>query len=241
MAIARDANSNGTHTSTSLTVAHTVSGSNRLLLAFVIDQAGDTVTGVTYNSVAMTQIRKRVRGSTEYIYVYGLLAPDTGTNNIVASRSNDAFDIAIGASSYTGVKQTGLPDAQTDDYEAGSTTITTPITTVADNCWTFFGVSDGGSSALAAGTGSTVITVISTDVGKIFDNQDNGAITPAGSYTMIVSSGSATDKGGILVSFAPAVAAGPANLKTYNTNVAANIKTINTNAIANVKSLNTNT
>lgn len=35
--------------------------------------------------------------------------------------------------------------------------------------------------------------------------------------------------------------AGPANLKTYNTNVAANIKTINTNAIANVKSLNTNT
>lgn len=36
------------------------------------------------------------------------------------------------------------------------------------------------------------------------------------------------------------VAAGPANLKTYNTNVAANIKTINTNPIANVKSLDTN-
>lgn len=36
-------------------------------------------------------------------------------------------------------------------------------------------------------------------------------------------------------------AAGPANLKTYNTNATANIKTINTNAIANIKSLNTNT
>ncbi len=34
--------------------------------------------------------------------------------------------------------------------------------------------------------------------------------------------------------------AGPANLKTYNTNPSANIKTINTNPIANVKSLNTN-
>lgn len=34
--------------------------------------------------------------------------------------------------------------------------------------------------------------------------------------------------------------AGPANLKTYNTNPLANIKTINTNPIANVKSLNTN-
>jgi hypothetical protein len=36
------------------------------------------------------------------------------------------------------------------------------------------------------------------------------------------------------------VAAGPANLKTYNTNLKANIKTINTNPIANVKSLNGN-
>lgn|SRR3990167_3964747 len=35
-------------------------------------------------------------------------------------------------------------------------------------------------------------------------------------------------------------AAGPANLKTYNTNATANIKTINTNAIANVKTLDTN-
>jgi hypothetical protein len=35
-------------------------------------------------------------------------------------------------------------------------------------------------------------------------------------------------------------ASGPANLKSYNTNLKANIKTINTNAIANCKSLNTN-
>lgn len=35
-------------------------------------------------------------------------------------------------------------------------------------------------------------------------------------------------------------ASGPANLKSYNTNLTANIKSINTNLIANVKSLNTN-
>lgn len=34
--------------------------------------------------------------------------------------------------------------------------------------------------------------------------------------------------------------AGPANLKSYNTNLKANIKTINTNAISNTKTLNTN-
>ena len=37
-----------------------------------------------------------------------------------------------------------------------------------------------------------------------------------------------------------AIAAGPANLKSYNTNLKANIKSINTNLIANVKSLDTN-
>lgn len=36
------------------------------------------------------------------------------------------------------------------------------------------------------------------------------------------------------------VAVGPANLKTYNTNLSANIKTVDTNAIANVKTLDTN-
>lgn len=36
------------------------------------------------------------------------------------------------------------------------------------------------------------------------------------------------------------LASGPANLKSYNTNLKANIKTINGNPIANVKSLNTN-
>ena len=35
-------------------------------------------------------------------------------------------------------------------------------------------------------------------------------------------------------------ASGPANMKTYNTNVSANVKSINTNLIANVKSLDTN-
>lgn len=36
------------------------------------------------------------------------------------------------------------------------------------------------------------------------------------------------------------ISSGPANLKSYNTNLKANIKSINTNVIANVKSLNTN-
>lgn len=48
-----------------------------------------------------------------------------------------------------------------------------------------------------------------------------------------------TDKHAFAVALNP-IALGPANLKSYNTNLKANIKTINTNPIANVKSLDTN-
>lgn len=36
------------------------------------------------------------------------------------------------------------------------------------------------------------------------------------------------------------VTVGPANLKSYNTNLSANIKSIDTNLIANIKSFDTN-
>jgi hypothetical protein len=45
---------------------------------------------------------------------------------------------------------------------------------------------------------------------------------------------------GAVLEIVYSVASGPANLKSYNTNLKANIKSINTNVIANVKSLNTN-
>lgn len=67
----------------------------------------------------------------------------------------------------------------------------------------------------------------------------SGAETP-GAWTM---SSTAVTQGFVSTTIAlrPAAASGPANLKSYNTNLKANIKSINTNLIANVKSLNTNT
>jgi hypothetical protein len=57
--------------------------------------------------------------------------------------------------------------------------------------------------------------ITSTEVGELY-NSGSGLAYPFGS------------------------ASGPANLKSYNTNLKANIKSINTNPIANIKSLNTN-
>jgi hypothetical protein len=113
MAIAFDAPSNtsGIQQAT-LTVSHTCTGSNRVLIAMtgVSASAVGNVSGVTYNGVAMTPLWNVVNGggSTRCTGWY-LIAPDTGTHDLVATftgggGAND--EQALGGVSYTGVNQT---------------------------------------------------------------------------------------------------------------------------------------
>lgn len=89
----------------SVTVAHTCSGSDRYLLAMAyVDSVQDRVTGVTYNGVAMTRLGAYDLGVTSCVYVYGLAAPASGTHNIVYSY-NAAIGSDVGAISFTGVDQ----------------------------------------------------------------------------------------------------------------------------------------
>lgn len=81
-------------------------------------------------------------------------------------------------------------------------------------------------------TGNTVIAVREGT-----HDIDNSAPAGTGNYLIYTSSSGANPPYLEIVTGAD----GPANLKTYNTNVKANIKTINTNPLANIKSLNTNT
>lgn len=85
-----------------------------------------------------------------------------------------------------------------------------------------------------SGVTRCIITAIASKVWSGSGAEDPGA------FTIDPDGGSATSWCGATVVLRPSIAAGPANLKTYNTNLKANIKTINTNPIANVKSLNTN-
>jgi len=101
-------------------------------------------------------------------------------------------------------------------------------------------------------TNSTTFVKPTTQENTWIENFDNGGsylwhevcsmtLTNNGATNVIdaTMSESLTDKHAFAVSLNPAPL-GPANLKTYNTNVRANIKSINTNLIANVKSLDTN-
>lgn len=94
---------------TSLTFSHTCTGDNRLLLVgFLTNNSTDVITGVTYNSVAMTRLKEQDHGDGYRNYVYGLIAPATGANNVVISASSSSVIYAVSAS-YTGVSQSTLP------------------------------------------------------------------------------------------------------------------------------------
>jgi hypothetical protein len=208
MAIALDNTAEGLSASgaTSVTVSLTVgSGSDRYLLAGVFSNGADDVTGVTYASVAMTQLHKAVVNvaAVGYLYIYGLANPSSGTNNLVASRSGSSSKIYAGGVSYTGVKQTGQPDATATTTTNGTQSSCTPtLTTIADNCWLFTVGHQDNLQTISASTGATLRGNSNGGYG-IFDS--NGAKTPAGSYSMTVTTQAAANFATILLTQKPQI------------------------------------
>lgn len=203
MAIAFDAATNsGNSSGTTKTFAHTCgSGANRILFVGCYGGSTDILTGITYGGVAMTFLEKQTVGfGDRYIYLYYLLNPASGANNVVISFSSSE-NCAADAVSYTGALQSGVPDAHNNWQDAFVTSISHSLTTVADNCWIVFLAKTNGAGNPTADTGLTVRGAGNSM--SIFDS--NSAITPAGSYTMGVSDGASAVWASLAVSFAPAV------------------------------------
>jgi hypothetical protein len=206
MAIEVDATSaDHSATATSLTFSHTCSGENRVLFVGVIgDTTTDTVTGVTYAGVAMTLVGKNKTTSNRYNYLYYLVAPATGANNVVISQSSSVF-IGGASVSYTGVSPVDTIDASTTNL-ATATSITTSVTTVADNCW-YIEVCGVGNSGLTVGAGTTERCIVYTAANKFSVMYDgNGVKTPAGSVSLIVNAVGSQSLGTVMCSFRPSVA-----------------------------------
>lgn len=173
MAIALDSTSNGTDTNTSLTISHTCAGANRLLVVGILAGSSDVITGVTYNSVAMTRVDISNNGNST-AYMYYLLGPSTGTNNIVISRSPSGLIIAD-AASFTGVKQSA-PEASTTNTASAVASCANTLTTLTDN-------------AIHLATYSTdAFNVDSATNGTLINSRmaysNPLLITPAGSHTI---------------------------------------------------------
>ncbi len=92
------------------TVPFTVTGTNNVLIVGVSmnisGNTGATVSSVTYNGTALTLAgAHNDAGNTERVEIWYLVAPATGTHNIVANYSS-GVGVVVGATNVTGADQT---------------------------------------------------------------------------------------------------------------------------------------
>jgi hypothetical protein len=206
-AIARDNASQSTKSSTgvsSVTLSKTNTGSNLALLSG-FEVIGTSVTAV-YAAVSMTQLDTVVDPAfiTAVNYMYGLLSPATGANNLVLSRAGTTDAFYYQAVSYSGVRQSGLPDAITANNQTGGTTYTQTVTTTVSNAVVVaLGYTE---STLTAGTGATAYSTPGAGASgtNMFESTTFPIASPS-SYSMTI--GGATSFAMIMVSLAPVASA----------------------------------
>jgi hypothetical protein len=137
VAVAFDATANTSGVGvSSLTFAHTCTGSSLLLVVGVTwtdtSISGASLTGITYNGVAMTQLKTLMAGiATDEVWY--LIAPATGAHNVVVTFTNvnpleaPSTTAVAGSISWTGVDQVtplGTPVTATATSTAPSVTLT---------------------------------------------------------------------------------------------------------------------
>jgi len=152
-----DATSTATTTNQdTLTVSHTTSGSNRLMLVSITtDPHGESVTSVTYNDVNLTRVGVEEDTSLHSrAEIWSLLAPDTGTADVVVNLTGTSHrGVSVGVMTFTEVNQT-TPLYGFSSAVGSSTAASTTVSSAADDL--VFGVvhSHFGNSA-APGGGQT--------------------------------------------------------------------------------------
>lgn len=206
MAIAFDSATamTGNTSVTSKTFSHTCSGSDRILFVISARQTAFTITGITYNSVAMTQVGTKATSYGNTIELWYLVAPATGANNVVIS-VNSACNVTGGAISFTGASQTGQPDASATggDPTSAVSSYSPSVTSVADNCFAVCGMICASGATLTGGTNTSIGSQPEvTHAGSAFI-YSTAEKTPAGTFTLNVTSASQVMVS-VMASFSPA-------------------------------------
>lgn len=190
-----------------LTWSHTFNGSNRLaVIGIMTDTGSDTSTAVDVGGTACSKIDSVQGGNSRYIALWHCVNPPSGTQTITVTATGGIY---LGLSmSYSGMNQTGQPDASNTGTASGVSSIMTSATTVADNSWMVMLAGSSGN-VIIAGSATTFRT--KGGARDYFAGLDsNGVLTPAGSHSL-----AATDNptdvsswGAVVASFSPAAGGG---------------------------------
>jgi Concanavalin A-like lectin/glucanases superfamily len=185
--IAFDAVSNSGYQSPASTYSwsHTCTGSNGFLAVDVeiLSVPNTTVTGITYNGVALSLIgAQNVVAGTGRVENWGLVNPATGSNTIAVTLSASVASAGT-AVSYTNVNQSIPTESWNGNYGINTGTATNStvnVTTVNNNDWVHAAVATSATSITSSQTSRNNVT---GTLGSGADS-DTGPITPAGSQTM---------------------------------------------------------
>ena len=201
MAIAFDAVSSGGNGGTSQTFSHTCTGTNRLLFVGGFNQeASSTITGVTYDGVAMTEIDSSSQTNNS-VSLWYLIAPSTGASDVVITRSSSTNALVGVGVSYTGCLQSGVPDSDNTGGSSSGSSLTISTTTVEDNCW-ITGIFRNEAGVNSAGANTTMRNASSIAMGDTNADQ-----SPAGAHSIGATWSGSVRNVGVVASFAPAPAA----------------------------------
>lgn len=181
-AVANDAATSSTATNgTSFNYSHTATGSDRAAISFHNTQAGDVATGVTYNSVSMTQVTKLDAGSTGWYgfnYVYKLVAPSTGSQSVAHTASSSGWMRGC-VETFTGCDQTDPVDSY-GSANVNGTSNKPSITIIGSGVWICSAVMwDNSTPAQVSGA----LITKRAGTGADFQIGDSNGTVSAGTYT----------------------------------------------------------
>lgn len=208
----------------------TVSYNNNGDFLFVnVNSNFNTVSAMTYNGVAMTELGTQyfTTWSGRYHNTFYLVNPATGTHDIVTTGGANWQFVIFSA---TGVDQTTPTSGLTTKADTTSTNPTIAITTTVDNAFAIASGQMNGSSPPSAGANTTQVLF---DTGGAFGIwRSTNAVSPAGAFTINVTanSGDYRFRG---FGLNPAIVT---SVKTANGLAKASVKTKLGIAIANIKS-----
>lgn len=207
------------------------SNSNRMMImGFGHYQSGNNISGATYNGDALTVIKAQAGSFGERAGLWGLVAPDTGTNSFVIS-GNDSWT-GYGVISVYDVDQT-LP-ATTGGASGDSSTASASLTTTVANAWV---VAAFGCEPTPTMTTSSGVEDMK-EQGASYQNAEMHHVlkATAGSQTMSCSLSYGARWNVALCQLKPYVATSA--IKTVDGLAKASVKTVNGLAIASVKTIN---
>ena len=166
------ASSGSTPDQGSVTVSHTTSGANRLMLVGIsMEPEGDSVTSVTYNGVLLSRVGVEENpGGKARVEIWQLVAPQTGTHDVVVNLSGTShMGVVVGVQTYSDVNQTD-PTYGFGSSSGNSTAAAASVTGSLLDDLVFGVVQSHKGASITPGTGQS-------EIWDIADNNANGAGT----------------------------------------------------------------